>query len=130
MAVTAITPTALAANSPSASITDAQGVAATSTTDGWVVTPPVGATTQRLLFKFTAVTNGDTVVFQAGVNPPAKRAGLGNLSQPVLTAGQVMYIVIEGGRFEQADGTIKVVPGQLTTLCTVFALPAGGGGGY
>ena len=130
MATTAIAPTVLVTDTPSATLADATGTAATSTTDGWVVTPPTGCPIERLLFKFVAVTNADTPVFQAGVNPPAKRAGLGNLNGPALTAGQVKFMVVTGARLQQADGTIHVIPTQTTTLIAVYAMPTGGGGGY
>jgi len=132
MATTAIAPTVLVTDTPSASLTDASGTAATDTSaaGGWVVTPPTGCPIERLLFKFVAVTNADTPVFQAGVNPPAKRAGLGNLNGPALTAGQVKFMVVTGARLQQADGTIHVIPTQTTTLIAVYAMPTGGGGGY
>lgn len=130
MATTAIAPTVLVTDTPSATLADATGTAATSATDGWVVTPPVGCTIERLLFKFVAVTNADTPVFKAGVNPPAKRAGLGDLNGPALTAGQVKFMVVTGARHQQSDGTIHVIPTQTTTLIAVYAMPTGGGGGY
>ncbi len=129
MATTAISPTVLVAGVPSATLADATGTAATSATDGWVVTLPAGVTPERLLFKFVAVTNGDTPVFKAGANPPSKRAALGDLNGPVLTAAQVKFMTIEGGRHLKADGTIVIIPTQTTTLIAVYAMPTGGGGG-
>jgi hypothetical protein len=48
------------------------------------------------------------VIFRAGVNPPALRAGLGDLTVKVpLTTGDVL-VVLESARFAQADGSINV----------------------
>ena len=129
MAITAIAPTVLVAGVASATLADATGTAATSAVDGWVVTLPAGVSPERLLFKFVAVTNADTPVFQAGANPPSKRAGMGSLAAPALTAAQVKFITIEGGRHLKADGTIVIIPTQTTTLLAVYAMPTGGGGG-
>src|SRR5947209_7654243 len=49
-----------------------------------------------------------TVTIKGGVNPPAMRAGLGNLLVKVpATTGDIL-IPIEPSRFEQTDGTILV----------------------
>lgn len=52
-------------------------------------------------------TGGSTasVVFDAGDEPPSMRAGLGSLTI-ALAANDVRYIILEGGRFIQDDGSI------------------------
>jgi hypothetical protein len=48
------------------------------------------------------------VIFRAGVNPPALRTGLGDLTIEVpLTTGDVL-VVLESARFAQTDGSINV----------------------
>jgi hypothetical protein len=128
MAETAITPTDLALNVESADILDAGGTAANTPTDGWSIPLGVGYTSDQLLLKFLADASGDTVTVVAGANPPAKLAGLGNLSI-VLAASDVRYIVVDGARFLRADGTILATCVDAGTTCKAFRMPAGMTGG-
>ena len=86
----------------------ANGIVATTPTDGWVVSPPSGkqfGATVRLTLGVDA--SGDTFTIVAGDRYPAQRADLGNLSV-VLAASDIRYIDIESSRFLQNDGTIQV----------------------
>lgn len=68
-----------------------------------------GTLAERMLIRVTN-THGTAhpVVIKAGVNPPAFRSGLGDLSVTVpLTSGDVL-IPIESARFMQADGKIHI----------------------
>lgn len=68
-----------------------------------------GSLAERMLIRVTN-THGTAhpVVIKAGVNPPAFRGSLGDLSVTVpLTSGDVL-IPIESARFMQADGMIYV----------------------
>lgn len=126
MSTTPITPVSLAINTASADKADADGVVATTPGDGWAIaiTQPV----ERYLLKFGTDGSGDTIVITAGINPPAVLAGLGPLSI-TLAASDVKYVVVEGARFFQPDGTIVATCGNAASKCTVFRMPLGGGGG-
>lgn len=134
-ATTAITPTALALNTASASLPDSSGTAATTPSDGFVIAMAAGdlggkGTPESLLIKMVADSDGDTVTFAAGDNPPAMRKGLGSLAV-VLTASQVKYVVLEGSRFLQDDGTILATCTDTGTKLAAFGMPreSGRGGG-
>lgn len=62
---------------------------------------------ERLIIRVTNTHgSGHPVTIKAGVNPPAFRAGLGDLSVTVpATSGDVL-IPVESARFAQADGFI------------------------
>ena len=121
MATTAITPTELVINTVSADILDADGTAATTPADGWVIAA-AGHSGDRLLLKFLAGASGDTVTITAGDRPPAQREGLGTLAI-VLAASDVRYICIEAARFLQDDGTIEAVCTDTGTTCKAFIIP-------
>jgi hypothetical protein len=44
----------------------------------------------------------------AGDNPPAIRQGLGALASQSIPAGDLLVLVLEGARFAQDDGTIRI----------------------
>ena len=121
MATTAITPRVLAINVMSADILDANGTAATTPTDGWVIAA-AGVGGDRLLLKFLADASGDTVTIVAGDRPPSQRSGLGNLSL-VLAASDVRYVCVEAGRFLQDTGAIHATCTDAGTTCDAFLLP-------
>jgi hypothetical protein len=126
MATTAITPTALTLNTATSDTDDAAGTVATTPGDGWAIT--ISGPAERYLLKFVADGSGDTVVITAGDSPPAILAGLGNLSI-TLAASDVKYIVVEGARFMQNNGTIVATCGDTGTKCYAWKMPLGGGGG-
>jgi len=120
MATTAITPKDLALNVKSDDLLDANGTAADTPADGWVIAS--AAKGRNILLKFLADGTGDTVVIKAGDRPPSHRAGLGDLSV-VLAASDVRYIVVETARFLQNDGTLLVTCTDAGTTCLAFLLP-------
>lgn len=120
MATTAITPKVLTLNTRSDDLLDADGTAATTPTDGWVITP--ADPSKYLLLKFLADGSGDTVTVLAGDRPPSHRAGLGNMTV-TLAASDVRYIVIEKARFLQNDGTYLATCVDAGTTCLAFELP-------
>ena len=116
MATTAITCELLTVNTRSSDFPfiagggSANAIVATSTTDGWVISPPSGlAFDERLCIVLGSDGTGGDVVFQAGDNPPAHRAGLGNLTI-TLAANDGRMVHIETSRFLQNDGTIVAIP--------------------
>lgn len=126
MATTAITPVSLTVNTASADKADADGVVADTPADGWAIA--ISQPVERYLLKFGTDGSGDTIVITAGDDPPAVLAGLGSLSI-TLAASDVKYVVVEGARFLQNDGTIVATCGNAASKCTAFRMPVGGGGG-
>lgn len=56
----------------------------------------------------TNTTGSDkAITIKAGVNPPALRSSIGDLSETV-TNGEARYFHLESARFLQADGTVNV----------------------
>ena len=85
----------------------------------------VGGETRKLLFRINATFAGaKTYTFKAGANPPAARAGLGDL---VLSLNAVVrYVTIECARFMQADGAIYIdVEAAATGDIEAIKLPDG-----
>lgn len=121
MATAAVTPTPLVRDTMSADILDADGVASTTASDGWVVAAPV-APDVDILLKFLADASGDTVSIKAGDKPPAERAGLGDLDL-VLAASDVRYIMVEKARFMQDDGTLLITATDAGTTCYAWTIP-------
>lgn len=128
MSVTDITPTQLVVNTRSADITDSDGTVASTPSDGWSIALGSQGRVQGLLLKFLADGSGDTVTILAGDNPPSMTAGLGNLTV-TLAASDVRYIVLEGGRFLQDDGTVKATCTDAGTTVRAFLLPVAVSGG-
>lgn len=122
MATTAITPEVLTLATRSSNLPDASGVVATTPADGWVIADISAYQGHQILLKFLADATGDTVVINAGDNPPAVRAGLGALSV-VLAASDVRYVVIEPSRHMQNDGTITAYCADAGTMCWAMILP-------
>jgi hypothetical protein len=123
MAVSTVTPIVLVLDTGSADTTDAAGgTAAATAADGWSV-DLTGYKANRILLKFFADGSGESVIHvDAGDNPPAARAGLGNLDI-TLTANQVRYIALEAARFMQSDGTLTANCHDTGTRMTCFILP-------
>lgn len=118
MAETAITVLELAENVASGD--EPVGIVATTPSDGWSI--PV--TKNALMFRLLADASGDTVTFKAGTNPPAMRAGLGDLAI-TLAADDVKFVAVETARFMRADGTILAVCTDAGTTLQAIMLPPG-----
>lgn len=96
-------------------ITDLTLDTAENTPAGTVIAPangatiPAGGKTDNLLIRVTNTNAAEKdATIKAGSNPPAMRAGLGDLVIPVPATSGDVVIVIEGARFVQADGSISV----------------------
>lgn len=122
MAVTAITPEVLVLATRSSDLPDASGVVATTPAHGWDIADISGYHATQILLKFLADASGDTVVITAGDNPPAIRAGVGDLSI-VLAASDVRYVVIETSRHMQSDGKIHAYCADAGTMCWAMIIP-------
>ena len=116
MATTAITCELLTVNTRSADLPfiagggTANAIVATSTTDGWVISPPSGLQfDERLCIILGSDGTGGTVTFNAGDRYPAQRADLGTLVI-TLAADDGRVVHIETSRFLQNDGTIVAIP--------------------
>ena len=128
MATTAIACELLVINTRSADLPFIAGggsgnaIVATSTTDGWVVSPPSGlAFDERLVFILGSDGTGGTVTFKAGDRYPAQRADLGDLVI-TLAANDGRVIPVETSRFLQNDGTINVIPSTTGLVITAVML--------
>ena len=129
MATTAITCELLVPNARSADLPfiagsgSANAIVATSTTDGWVISPASGTTfDERLVFIFGSDGTGGTVTFQAGDRYPAQRVDLGTLDM-VLAIDDGRVISIETSRFLKNDGTIVCIPTTTGLVITAIQLP-------
>ncbi len=129
MATTAIAAELLVLNTRSADLPFIAGggtgnaIVATSTTDGWVISPPSGKQMdERLLLILGSDGTGVTITFQAGDRYPAQRVGLGNLTITLAADdGRVLYL--ETSRFLQDDGTIIAIPSTTGLVMTAVFLP-------
>ena len=124
MATTAITTELLTVNTRSADLPfiagsgSANAIVATSTTDGWVISPPSGlAFDERLVIILGSDGSGGTVTFNAGDRYPAQRADLGNLVI-TLAADDGRVLHLETSRFLQNDGTIVAIPSTTGLVLT------------
>lgn len=117
MARTAIPVTALGMNSA------AVGAVGTAfdTANNHVLTAPVDG---RVILEIdnTGTSPACTITVKKGANPPAGRAGLGDLVFTVSTANKHrVQVPLETARFLQADGTINVDISQAVVGGTIAA---------
>ena len=108
MGRTSIVPEPLVLNVRSADILETGGLTALTTGDGWVIDAPISSDVGGvLIIRFWNSGTAATVSVESGDNPPAVRAGLGDL-EIVVAANDVRYAVVERARFLQDDGTINL----------------------
>lgn len=81
--------------------------------------------TRGLLLQITNTSGADKVVtVKAGDNPPAFRAGLGDLEITVPATSGNVWISLESARFVQDDGTINIdLATGHTGVARAFRLP-------
>lgn len=131
MATTAITVEQLTTNTRSADLPFIAGsgsgnaIVATSTTDGFVISPATGGVMdERLVIILGSDGSGGDFVFKAGDRYPAQRADLGDLTI-TLAANDGRVVIVETSRFLKNDGTIVCIPTTtgivLTAINTVKA---------
>lgn len=132
MATTAIATELLVLNTRSADLPFIAGggtgnaIVATSTTDGWVVSPPSGYTPdEHMLFILGSDGTGGTVTFKAGDRVPAHLSDLGDLVI-TLAANDGRVVAVRIAQFMQNDGTINVIPSTTGLVMTAVYLPRGG----
>lgn len=114
-------------------ITDLASGAGTTQPAGTAVNPANDANiaavgdTSRLLVRVTNTSAADRdVVFKAGANPPAVRAGLGDLTVTVPATTGDKLVVLESARFKKADGSIDVdFPASHTGIISAVRMPKG-----
>lgn len=127
MSTTAVAATKLTLNTPAALIPGTTGTAIVHA-NTHVITPagPLG----KLIIWATNTTAAEKVVtILAGDNPPANATGIGNVTM-TLGAGDSTatnnFVVLEGARFLQDDGTVHItVAGDMTGRIVAYQLPAG-----
>lgn len=108
------------------------GVAAT-TPAGTTINTTNGATiaavgdTARLLLRITNTdVSARVATIKAGANPPALRAGLGDLAITVPASTGNVSVVVESARFMQADGSISVdFAASMAGIISAVRLPKG-----
>ena len=106
MSDTAVAVTTLTANTVSADIlTTAEGGTAVSAGDVAVIAAE-GETRNLIITLYAA--SAATCTVDAGDNPPAIRQGLGALASQSIPAGDTLMLVLEGARFAQDDGTVRI----------------------
>lgn len=104
---TAVVPRALAKNSGLNGATGATTIDSTLVTNGVTI---ANARPERLLIR-VANTEGstNTVTVKAGDNPPALRAGQGDLVVTVAATSGVQFIgPLESDKYLQADGSLEI----------------------
>lgn len=107
MARTAVVPRALTKNSGLNGATGATTIDSTLVTNGVTI---ANARPERLLLR-VANTEGstNTVTVKAGANPPALRAGGGDLVTTVAATSGVQFIgPLESDKYLQADGSLSI----------------------
>ena len=129
MATTAITAELLTVNTRSADLPFIAGsgsgnaIVASSTTDGYVISPASGETfDERLVLILGSDGSGGTFTFNAGDRYPAQRADLGTLVI-TLAANDGRVLSIETSRFLKDDGTIVCIPSTTGIVLTAIHLP-------
>lgn len=87
---------------------------------------PAGSDSGRLLLRITNTFAGSKVVtVKAGVNPPAFRAGIGDLAITMGAQNDVAYVLLESARFAQANGDIYIdLAASMTGTILALRLPA------
>ena len=105
---TTLTVTALAAGATIKPSVDTLDTANAAT--GVPIAVPAGCNQLLLHLKQTNSAAGtQTIAIKAGANPPAFRAGLGNLTLTSVAKSAEYFLRLEAARFMQADGTIRVL---------------------
>ena len=123
MGTTAVVPEALVLNTRSADILETGGQTALTTADGWAIAAPVSSDSGGVLvIRFWNSGTAATVSVKSGDNPPAVRAGLGDL-EIVLATNDVRYGVFERARFLQDDGTITLIASDDEVELSAMYLP-------
>ena len=125
MAVTAVTLTELTLNEASADLPIASWTAIATGADGFSL-DMTGVGSPVVLGFSDGGGAADNVTITAGDRPPAQLQGQGNLTI-TMAANDVKYVVLESGRFEQNDSTIKGTAAANATKMIAFLRPVNWG---
>ena len=125
MAVTSVTLTELTLNTASADLPIASWTAISNGSDGFSL-DMTGVGSPVVLGFSDGGGSADDVTITAGDRPPAQLQGQGNLSI-TMAASDVKYVVVESGRFEQNDSTIKGSSAGNNTTMVAFLIPVNWG---
>lgn len=121
MADTTVSLTTMTAGSLSGDlITTAEG--GTTVSAGNTAVIDVGGHTGDVIFTFYAA-SAATATVEAGDKPPAERSGLGATSALTLPAGDVLLLCVEGARFAQDNGTIRIAIATNDTVVGAYRIP-------
>ena len=121
MADTAVSVTTLTAGTVSADlITNAEG--GTSVTAGNTALIDVSNSTDRVIISLYAA-SAATATVQAGDYPLAVRQGLGAGTAQSVPAGDVLLLVVEGGRHMHDDGKIRIDIATNTVVVGAHRIP-------
>jgi hypothetical protein len=126
MARTAITRRVLSANNgiaaPSADTIDqSNGMTLALPSNGIPASPDA----EQVVFKVdNSAGSAKNVIIRAGVNPPAFRASIGDLTVSVNTSATAYIGPLESARFAQSDGSISIdFASGFTGTITAFVVP-------
>lgn len=93
-------------------------------TNGHIV-PVLGRAGRVLLRIVNTFAGSKTVTIKAGVNPPAFRAGTGDLVITMGAQNDVALVLVESARFAQADGSIWIdLAASMTGTIQASRIPA------
>lgn len=122
MTDTAVTVTTLTANTVTADlITNAEG--GTTVTTGNIAVFDVGNVCHDVIFAAYG-SGASSITIQAGDKPPAERSGLGATSAQTVPASDLLLFCVEGGRFMQDNGTIRVTnSGANSIVFSAYRIP-------
>lgn len=118
MADTAVAVTTLTANTQAGDLV----AGGTSVTAGNTAVITHNGECRNLVINMYAA-SAATYTVDAGDNPPGQRAGLGALASQSIGAGEVRQIVLEGARFSQDNGTLRINVASNTVVFRANRLP-------
>lgn len=123
MADTAITLTTMTMGSVTADVlTTAEG--GTQVTTGNIAVITTNGENRNVILSVYGSGGASSITVQAGDNPPAQRAGLGATSAITIPASDCVLLCLEGARFGQDNGTIRITnSGANTIVVGAYRLP-------
>ena len=122
MSDTAVAVTTLTRSTVSADILT-NGEGATQVTAGNVAVIAAKGETRNLIITIYGSGGAATATVSAGDNPPSQRAGLGDNTAQTIPSGDTVLLCLEGARYCQDDGTIRITIGTNTCQVGAYRLP-------
>lgn len=117
VAVTTLTPGTVSADI----LTTAEG--GTAVSSGNVAVIAAKGETRNLIIGIYGSGGAATATVQAGDNPPSLRAGLGANTAQSVPASDMVLLCLEGARYCQDDGTIRITIGSNNVVVSAYRLP-------